>query len=411
MRYLFRATCRVCLVVVVAGCVPVPVSTVALHPRAERPVAVTSAASVNGGAFVAPVFDSGSERLAVYDSGSDRVLILRSDDLTPLRTFNPARRPRRLSFSPGGHYLVIESQVGWIEDYLRGKPASSTADIHSPAAMRDDIQRAEVWRLETGERVLDIACDAVVTSSPKGGWLWARNRAITPGYRSSPLLAVFFAADESELSALCWNGIRQRWDGRTWERLGDIPPPASWNRAAGLGSAYFWDRRLGQPGRLPGKCAPIQQPVYAVAGDGSRMVVVCGKGLGHALHVWNLGAASEIPLQGAEFGLARGGPLIREGGLVLSTDGHYLAAALLDLAEALVVTPIPAPLGVSRSDLRLWDVDTGKELAAVPLDDLIASADYFRGVDLAISPDNAKLAVAGVRVRIYRMSDLGAGPR
>ncbi len=47
----------------------------------------------------------------------------------------------------------------------------------------------------------------------------------------------------------------------------------------------------------------------------------------------------------------------------------------------------------------------------MPIDDLIASADHFRGVDLAISPDNAKLAVAGVRLRIYRMSDLGGGPR
>jgi hypothetical protein len=47
----------------------------------------------------------------------------------------------------------------------------------------------------------------------------------------------------------------------------------------------------------------------------------------------------------------------------------------------------------------------------VPIDDLIASADRFRGVDLAISPDNAKLAVAGVCLRTCRMSDLGAGPR
>jgi hypothetical protein len=37
------------------------------------------------------------------------------------------------------------------------------------------------------------------------------------------------------------------------------------------------------------------------------MIVVCGKGVGHALHVWNLNASSEMPLLGAEFGLASGG--------------------------------------------------------------------------------------------------------
>jgi len=411
MRCVYRTACLVCLASVVAGCVPLPVSTVALHQRTERPVALTSAATVNGGSFIAPAFDASGDLLAVYDSGSDRILILRSADLAPLRTLQATRRPRRLGFSPGGHYLIVEAHAGWIEDHLRGKPATGTVDIHSPAAVRDAVQRAEIWKLETAERVLDFACDAVVASEPKGGWLWARNRAITPGYRSSPLLAVFFSGDESEFSALCWNGVRQRWNGRTWQRLDDIPPPGSWSRAAGLGSAYYWDRRQAQPRRLPGRCAPTLQPVFTVSADGSRMAVVCGKGLGHALHVWDLAASSEIPLQGTEFGLARGGPLIRESGLALSSDGRYLAAALLELAEALVVTPIPAPLGVSRSDLRLWDVATGKELAAVPIDDLIASADYFRGVDLAISPDNAKLAVAGVRLRIYRMSDLGAGPR
>ena len=93
-----------------------------------------------------------------------------------------------------------------------------------------------------------------------------------------------------------------------------------------------------------------------------------------------------------------------------STGGRpWLAAAVLHMSEALVVVPLPLPLAVSRSDLRLWDVETGRELAAVPIDELAATADYFRGVDVAISPDNAKLAVAGSRLRIYRISDLGAG--
>jgi hypothetical protein len=39
---------------------------------------------------------------------------------------------------------------------------------------------------------------------------------------------------------------------------------------------------------------------------------------------------------------------------------------------------------------------------------LVTPADHFRGVDVAFCPDNAKLAVAGSHLRIYRMSELGA---
>ena len=72
---------------------------------------------------------------------------------------------------------------------------------------------------------------------------------------------------------------------------------------------------------------------------------------------------------------------------------------------------LAAPAGISRSDLRLWSLEQGGEVAAVPIDELVSYADYFRGVDLAFSPDSALLAVGGKRLRMYRTSLLVAPPR
>ena len=76
-----------------------------------------------------------------------------------------------------------------------------------------------------------------------------------------------------------------------------------------------------------------------------------------------------------------------------------------------MVSRLPAPLGISRSDLRFWSLEDGRELVSVPLDDFVFHADYFRGVDLAISPDSTKMAVGGRQLRIYRISDLATGTR
>ena len=418
-----------------AGCVPVPVSTVPLHPREARPIAVESAPSENHGVFSAPAFDASGTLLAAYDSGRGQVRILRSSDLTPVNSLKPARRPRRLSFSPGGHFLVIEAYQGWIEDYLRRKLPSGHIDLSSPEAVRDNIQRVEVWNLQTGQTIPDLGCDAAVTSEPQGGWLWARNWAITPGYRSSAVLAAHFSADEKQFTILGWNGVQQRWDSRTWQRLESLPPPPFWKAVMGPASAayltengatsrsadgrvavlsvreknfgfstvYLWDRTTSEARRLPGDYGARGLPVYCLSSDGRRLAVICSKDLGHSVRVWDLGSGREISLQEADFGLASGAPLLRSEGVALSPDGRYLAVALPTLNEALLV---PAPVAVSRSDLRLWSLENGRELVAVPIDELAPYADYFRGVDLAISPDSATLAVAGTRLRIYRMSEL-----
>jgi len=436
--------CFLCLYLFATGCVPVPVSTVPLHPRQVRPVAFETAAAENFGTFSAPAYDASGTFLAVYDSGSDLVRIFQSADLKPVDSFKPTRRPRRLSFSQGGHFLVIEEHQGWIDDFLnhnkrnRAQSASSHVNIDSPEAYQDSIQRVEVWDLHHRKSIPNLSCDAVVTSKPQGGWLWARNWAITPGYHSSALLEAHFSTDETEFSILCWNGVQQRWDARTWKRLADTPPPPFWNGLMGLTPAswlaendsggrssdgriallrvrekaygfpgiYLWDRNSVQARQLPGECGSRLLPVYALDRDANRLVAACNKGLGYEIRVWELDSGKEIPLADAVFGLSGGFPALTGGGVALSPDGRYLAVSLLAQIEALLPNVLLIPAGIDRSDLRLWDVDKGKELVTVSIDDLLGSVGYFGGVDLAFSPDNTLLAVCGRKLRIYRLQDL-----
>jgi len=431
------------------GCLPVPVSTVPLHPREERHVALETAQAEHSGAFSSPVFDSTGALLAAYDSGNNLVRIFRSSDLTQVYSLKPTRRPRRLSFSPRGRFLVIESYQGWIENYLgstsgKSPRPSSPVKMSSPEAVRDDIQRVELWDLRSGMTIRDLSCDAVATVEPRGGWLWAREWAIAPGYRSSALLDAHFSGDETEFSVLCWNGVRQRWNGlMNWKRLEDVSPPPFWDALMALSTAswlaqenpvcssengriivfrvrkkhfgfsriYIWDRNTAEIRELPGACDGRLLPAHALSRDGNRVVIPCNKGLGYAIRVWEFDSGRELPLKDAEFGIQGGLPSLSSGGVALSCNGRYLAAALLGQMEALLPNVFLIPAGKSRSDLRLWSVDEGKELVAVPIDDLVGREDSFGGVDLAFSPDDSMLVVSGRRLRIYRLIDLDPDAR
>ena len=435
--------CLFLLLVMISGCIPVPVSTVPLHPRQDRPVAFETSPAENFGMFSAPAFDATGTYLAVYDSGSNLIRIFRSSDMAPFNTLQPKRRPWRLSFSPHGRFLVIEAHAGWIGDYLSGKKHSAAhVALHSPEAYRDSIQRVEIWNLQTGQTIPDLSCDAVITSEPEGGWLWARKWAIVSGYRHSALLEAHFSSDEEEFSVLCWNGVQQRWDPDSWSRKEDLPAPPFWdslmrlspaawfvdNDAAGrsadgkiamlrirekrfgFATLYLWDRHKSQLQRLPGECGSRLLPVYALSRNGKRLVTVCNRGMGYAIRVWELGSGKEISLNDAEFGFKGGLPTITAGGVALSPDGRYLAVSLLEPMEALLPNIFLVPAGIARSDLRLWDVEQGKELAAVPIDNLVAGVGYFSGVDLAFSPDNSLLVLSGRKLRLYRLPDLISQP-
>jgi WD40 repeat protein len=408
--------------------VPIPYPTVILQPRSERPFVLESAESEKGGFFSSPVFDPSGEFLAVYDSGSEMVRIFRVFDMTTINAIKPTRWPRRLSFSPGGRYLVMEGWQGWMEDHLRGKPSfysTPRVAIDSPEAIEDNVQRIEVWDLRTGRTVPDLACDAEETVQPQAGWLWARKWAITPGARNSGLLEAHFSGDETELSALCWNGVQQRWDSQTWERLESIPPPPFWNaltpdhtvsgrsvdgrfvvfRSLGFRTASIWDRNTSQVRPIQGDCSTLALPHHLLSGDGGRIVLICSKGLGFSIRVWDLGSGKEIPLNHAGFSALRGGDqFLDPQSVAMSPDGRFVAGAL-PLTAVFI-----GPGEIKNFDLKLWSLDQEQEPATVPIDELY-SWNYKGYQSIAFTPDSSMLVVCGTKLRIYRVSDLVTVPQ
>jgi hypothetical protein len=261
--------------------------------------------------------------------------------------------------------------------------------------------------------------------------------AIAPGYRSSALLEAHLSADETELSVLCWDGVQQRWDSRNRQRLANLPPPPFWEPLMGMTTArwlaesdpagrstdgriallrvrerdvgfptlYLWDRNTGHARQLPGECASRLQPVYGISRDGNRVVAACNKDLSHAVRIWDLGSGAELPVENAEFGISAGLPTIRGEGVALSPDGRYLAVALLRQVEALLVTVGFQATEISRSDLRLWNVEGGKEIVSIPIDELDGGTSVFRGWIWPSPPDGKALVVAGRWLRIYQIND------
>ncbi|MDT8303340.1 MAG: WD40 repeat domain-containing protein [Sedimentisphaerales bacterium] len=162
---------------------------------------------------------------------------------------------------------------------------------------------------------------------------------------------------------------------------------------------------------MPGECASRLLPVYSLTRDGSRIVAACNYGLGYSIRAWNLHSDQEIKLQNANFGFAAGLPTITGGGIAVSPNGQYLAVALLAQMQALLPNVLLIPAAIERSDLRLWNLDEGKEIVTVSIDELVGNTGYFGGVDLAFSPDSQTLAIGGRRLRLYPLSELGTRTR
>jgi len=418
---------------------PVPVSTDPFHPRAERPFTAESAESVNFGTFSPIAYDSNGTLLAAYDSGSDIIRIFRGSDLAQIYSHKPSRWPRRLSFSPDNNFLIIETYPGWLENNWRNKEQTSLPDINSPEAVKDNIQRVEVWNIQTDQSVTELQCDDSITSEPKGGWLWAKNKAVKPGFKSSPLLEAHFSNDEREFSVLCWDGIQQRWDSLTWSRLDNIPPPPFWHFGMGLmttakymmenngtsrtadgyivlfmgrtndsknGTVFIWNIDVNRTYKLSGECSTFLDPVYALSGNRNKIAVMCNKDIGKSLRVWSLDSEKELSLSGADFGLSKGFGDITSESVALSPDGQYLALAFLGQMEALLINPLLIPAAILRSDLRLWVLEDGRELVSIGIDDLNGNTYRGRSLSLAFSPDNKHLVIGGRRLRIYNLTDL-----
>jgi YD repeat-containing protein len=422
------------IAVLLGGCVavPVPVSTVPLHPRQPAPAAVESAPTEPGGRYHALAFDADGQRLAAHDTGSGRVRLFDPASLAPLQDVLPVRLPRRLGFSPEGGWLVLQAHDGFISDHLAGRARPERVDIDAPEAMLDMIERVEVHGLRGEQPLVDLQCDEVHTVPPQGGWLWARRWAINPGARISSVLDATVSADDTTLTLLCEGGREQRWDLRTGARLADGAPPGFGPALRLAGSrtsspdgavialalyapgqppkqVHLWDRRTDILRPAPGKCPLGEVPRQALSADGRRIVLLCEHGLGQAIRVWELDTARERPLKKAGFGLAGGLPVLRADGVAISPDGRHVAAALVSLMSGMVVSPLlpGTALGLERSDLRIWRVDDGREVAAIDIDDLVVHpTDALRGIDLAFSPDGRLLVLAGKRLRVFRWEDL-----
>ena len=93
------------------------------------------------------------------------------------------------------------------------------------------------------------------------------------------------------------------------------------------------------------------------------------------------------------------------------SDGRYLAVTIIGQMEYLLPNALLIPAGISRSDLRIWDLEEGKTLVSISIDDQVVDTGYFGGVDLVFSPDSKMLAVGGRKLRIYRLNDLVTRPR
>jgi WD40 repeat protein len=442
MRRLQKRSISAIALTVLHGCVmvPVPVSTDLRHPRASRAIAVEISAPTPRGAYSAPAFDPSGERLAVFDSSTHDIQVRRTDDLSLVASVKPDRWARRLTFSPSGRFLIAETHVAWMDDHIRSFDEGRDWDLRD-REYQDNIQQAEVWALDSSQRLAALSCDGVQTSEPQHGWLWAREKTLLPGFRTSALLAARFTSDESKFEAHCWTGVTQRWDTTSWTRLPDLPATPTWTgvmprlhpgllvdnggtassadgstlivRALEPGpsnrTAYLWPPSKSTHRRWPSGCALTELPVQSLSKDGRWAAALCNSGLGSAVNVWETGRDQDRPVAGADFGLMKGGALIRSAGVALSPDGRYLAVAVLSASQWMVITPLPGLVGaVEHSDLRLWRLSDDAEIVSMPVDDLIGSASHFRGVDIAISPATDRLAVAGRKLRLYRMVDLDA---
>lgn len=410
-KYFSFLSAALCAILAITGCVPVPVNSVPLHFREDRPVAVESAPLENG-AYALPTFDSTGNLLAVYDSGSDSVKVLRSSDLSLLSEIKPKNRPVRLYFSPLNNFLIIQTLL-----------KSSIVSARNP--MMSEYEKVEVWNLKDGRLILNTGCASVPY-----------------------LLESYFSANEEKFSILCENGTRQSWETTSWQSIENLPTPHFWEEIlpsdesvksrytkarSSLDGRFIalqfyligardsnyksyitrWDTNTNLAHEIPFDCRHDQfLPFQNLSSDGNIIAIICLRSVGLSMRVWDYSLGKEVPLDDARLGILSGAGIdvqIREEGVALSPDGRYLAVAILNLDKMLIGSPfvlmgIP-PIVLHRSDLRLYGLDQHRELIAIPIENLL-----YKGIDLTFSADSSMLAIADKRIRVYRLRDLITKP-
>jgi len=412
-KYFSFHLATICTILAITGCVPVPINTVPLHFRDDPPVVVEST-PLEDGSYALPAFDCTGKRLAVYDSSSDSVKLLRSSDLSLLTEIRPKNRPAQLYFSPRDNFLIIHTLL-------------KSSAYRAPNFMAWEFQRVEVWDLKNNQIILNTGC----TGEPY-------------------VLNSHFSADEAKFSILCADGMRHRWQTTSWQPTDNLPRPPFWGellaaneadknlytKARSLPDGRFialkffpvrtgyssnesyitrWNCTTNLAGEIPfgcrygqfyGCCDDEELPFQSLSADGNRIAVICKPGLGYSVRVWDYSSGKEVPLDDARIGFFSGPesqPHVE--GVALSPDGRYLAVAVPNLTKALVVTILWEGIPLHRSDLRLYSLEKNREIIAIPVEKL-----QFNRIDITFSADSSLLAVAGKRLRIYRLNDLVTKP-
>jgi WD40 repeat protein len=317
-----------------------------------------------------------------------------------------------VTISRGGRQLVRVSRAGTAP--AAAAPPASPLDRLDPAA----VPAAERFAWQPKELV------AVLGEHRARNWNWIQTVACSPDGKlvasadRSPLVVLWdagtlrprallqghtgwvyglaFAPDSRRLLSCSGDGTIRLWDATTGkERLRFVGPGVALacvrfapdgHRALSGGDdglVRVWDADTGRErSRLAGHKGPVG--AVAFSPDGRRAL---SGGADHTARVWDLEAGKELGCFTGHPGMVRGVAFLPDGKRALSAHAH----------QARDGQDLPAP----EYGLRLWDVDTGKELQRYD-----GHTDGVLSLDLSADGRHAVSAGQDATVRLW---DVAAG--
>lgn len=399
-----------------SGCAPIPVNTVPLHLRDKRPIVYETPPSKNGYySFI--TFHPDGKKLAFYDSENQSIKILSVDNFVQTKEFKTKNSPVSMRFSPLGKFIVAETVL------KSGYPFVSRQASTNYSKWEE--KRVEIIDFNTGNISINTRCDA-----------------------QFPFIGHYFSHDELEFSLLCGNGEQQNWEVPTWKRKNNTLLPSFFEKEGVISktnqkendqkidpkSTYskddryiaisyskldpgkevkgfrdmkniaIYDRNTSLYSIISPECQAVTIAENGFSNDGRKVAILCKENISSSVEIWRNEDEKTIPEKKFVFGYNAGLGTIRPEGVALSPDGKHVAIAILGMVEALLVHPLvlfAPPLGMTRSDLRVYSMDKDRELVAISIEKMLEN-----GPDLAFSPDGSLLALADKTIRIYKTNDL-----
>lgn len=311
------------------------------------------------GLYKQVAFDQSGAYLAAHDILRGRLDIYSTRDLHRIASHKLKMwQTNSLQFSPDGSYLAIDSE------------------------RQDTI---EIWRIGSNETVASLHCG------------------------KSRILAHAFSAQTDSFAALCADGTLRRWETRSWQPIATDPAPRFWSelKISKFTPVSFspkgdilvipgdrillWNVDTRETSSSPALCKVFV--VFATDPGLKNIAVACQDDWGMVIKAWYLANGQEIALQQAEFAVMRylvSADFDHAPSMAFSPDGRYLAATLTASG------PIRR-----TSEIRLWDITTGKLLWTRP-----AYEPADAGPPVAFSPDGEMLVTGGNRVQLFKVRSL-----